>query len=277
MQTDDLLRKMQLSELKMLKETISFFEENDLSYFAIGGTLLGAVRHKGFIPWDDDIDLGLPREDYDRLIDLVRAGKCPLKVTGPWDTDPECYWFPARVESKDTKVKRFVHEQEVEQYIWIDLFPIDGLPAGKLSQKLYWWKVSFRRLRFNLSRLQKYEASESQARNTLKKFLMLFMNPKKMDREKEYRKYDAAMKKYGFYGRPYFLNAEGRCAMREIAPQKWIGDQFLLPFEDTEICCIEDYDKYLTQIYGDYMQPPKNPDVYEHNIKDLIITEIKTC
>ena len=70
MQTEDLLRQMQLSELKMLKETISFFEEHGLSYFAIGGTLLGAVRHKGFIPWDDDIDLGLPREDYDRLIEL---------------------------------------------------------------------------------------------------------------------------------------------------------------------------------------------------------------
>ena len=65
--------------------------------------------------------------------------------------------------------------------------------------------------------------------------------------------------------------------MREIAPQEWIGKRFKLPFEDIEICCIENYDKYLTQIYGDYMQPPKNPNVYEHNIRELIITENGNC
>lgn len=62
--------------------------------------------------------------------------------------------------------------------------------------------------------------------------------------------------------------------MREIAPQAWMGKEgLLLPFEDTKIHCFEHYDKYLTQIYGDYMQPPRNPDLYEHNIKELIITE----
>ena len=61
--------------------------------------------------------------------------------------------------------------------------------------------------------------------------------------------------------------------MREIAPQEWLGNDFELPFEDIQISCIEEYDKYLTQINGDYMQPPKNPNVYEHNIKELIIKE----
>ena len=78
MNNNDTLRQMQLSELKMLKEAIAFFEENDITYYAIGGTLLGAVRHKGFIPWDDDVDLGIPREDYDRWIDMVKKGQCPL-------------------------------------------------------------------------------------------------------------------------------------------------------------------------------------------------------
>ena len=262
---------MQLSELNMLKETIAFFDANHITYYAIGGTLLGAVRHKGFIPWDDDVDLGIPREDYDRWIEMVKNGECPLKVTGPWD-DLKGYWYPARIESRDTQVRRFVHNEEVLQYIWIDVFPLDGVPGDLNQQKRYWRNVSFRRLRFNLSRLKKYEASENKAKNVLKKFLMLFMNPEKMDLKEEYRKYDNTMKKYGFRGQPCFINAEGRCELREIAPQSWMGDEgLLLPFEDIKIHCFEHYDEYLTQIYGDYMQPPNNPDLYEHNIKELIV------
>ena len=72
MNNNDTLRQMQLSELKMLKEAIAFFEENDITYYAIGGTLLGAVRHKGFIPWDDDIDVIVPREDWNRFIEAMK-------------------------------------------------------------------------------------------------------------------------------------------------------------------------------------------------------------
>ena len=273
METDNNLRKMQLAELQMLKETIAFFKENGLKYYAIGGTLLGAVRHKGFIPWDDDIDLGLPREDYDRLVEMAKSGQCPLKVTGPWMADESVYWYPLRIESENTLVRRYVHEKEVEQYIWIDLFPLDGLPADEAVQKNYWKKVSFHRLRFNLSRLRKYEPSPNKLKNAVKRVLVFFLNPKKMDREKEYRDYENIMKQYGFQGQACFLNAEGRCEMREIAPQEWLGNDFELPFEDIQISCIEEYDKYLTLIYGDYMQPPKNPNVYEHNIKELIIKE----
>ena len=142
---------MQLAELKMLKETIAFFEENNLTYYAIGGTLLGAIRHKGFIPWDDDIDLGLPREDYDRMIRLVQEGKCPLKITGPWMDDPAVYWYPARVESEDTLVRRYVHEEEVEQYIWIDLFPLDAMPNNVLLRKLKVLQVLVLRAMFRFS------------------------------------------------------------------------------------------------------------------------------
>lgn len=275
MEQESALRQIQLAELQMLKETIDFFDKNDICYYAIGGTLLGAVRHKGFIPWDDDVDLGVPREDYDRLIELAKQGKCPLKITGPFNSD-ECYWYPLRVESRDTLVRRFVHGEEVEQYIWIDLFPLDGLPKGKMTQKLYWWNLSYKRLRFNMSRLQKFEENKSRLKSILKRVLVSFMNPSKMDKETEYLRYDRTMKKYGFRNQACFLDAEGRCEMREIAPQAWLGKGFKLPFEDIEICCIEDYDHYLTQIYGDYMKPPSDPDLYEHHINELIIKEEKS-
>ena len=66
----DNLRELQLTELNILKELLPFFERNHITYFALGGTMLGAVRHQGFIPWDDDIDIGVPREDYERLLSL---------------------------------------------------------------------------------------------------------------------------------------------------------------------------------------------------------------
>lgn len=262
------IRQLQLAELDNLKAAIKFFNDNNIIYYAIGGTLLGAVRHSGFIPWDDDIDLGLPRESYDRLLKLHEEGKCPLNIVGPSNND-DCYWYPARIESDNLKVRRFVHDEETVQNVWMDIFPLDGLPLSRLSQKIYWWKLSYRRFRFNISRLQKYEAGENKLQNIVKKILMFFINPAKMDKHKEFEKYDRQMKKYGFEGQTCFLNAEGRCKMREIAPQKWLGADFMLPFEDIELRCIEDYDRYLTQIYGDYMKKPANPEIYEHNIKEV--------
>lgn len=263
------IRQLQLAELKTLKEAVSFFDDNDIVYYAIGGTLLGAVRHNGFIPWDDDIDLGLPRESYDRLISLHREGKCPLNIIGPSNND-SCYWYPARIESRDLKVRRTVHGEETVQNVWMDIFPLDGLPDSSLKKRIYWWKLSYRRLRFNISRLKKYEPGENKLMNLAKRFLMIFMNPEKMDAHKEYVRYDRQMKKYGFEGMPWFINAEGRCKMREIAPAAWLGRRFMLPFEDIELRCIEDYDRYLTQIYGNYMKKPDDPSVYEHNILEII-------
>lgn len=263
------IRQLQLAELDALKETIRFFDDNNIRYYAIGGTLLGAVRHKGFIPWDDDIDLGLPRESYDRLLRLHEEGKCPLNIVGPSNND-DCYWYPARVESKKLKVRRYVHEEETVQNVWMDIFPLDGLPASKLSHRLYWWKLSYRRLRFNLSRLKKYEAGENKVMNLVKRVLMIFLKPEKMDKHKEYIRFDRQMKHYKFEGQPYFINGDGRYKMREIAPQAWLGTDCFLPFEDIELRCIENYDSYLTQIYGDYMKKPENPEKYEHNIIEII-------
>ena len=69
------LRKLQLAELEIIRVFIDICEREHLRYYMIGGTMLGAVRHRGFIPWDDDVDIGMPREDYDRLFDLLAGGE----------------------------------------------------------------------------------------------------------------------------------------------------------------------------------------------------------
>ena len=263
------LRQLQLAELDELKETVSFFDKNNIVYYAIGGTLLGAVRHNGFIPWDDDIDLGLPRDSYERLLKLHEEGKCPLNLVCP-SNDDNCYWYPARVESPRLKVRRFVHEEETVQNVWIDLFPLDGVPGSKAAQKIYWWKLSYRRFRFNISRLKKYEAGENRIMNLVKRGLMVFIDPEKMDKHKEYIGYDRQMKQFSFDEQPYFINGDGRYKMREIAPKSWLGVDCFLPFEDIELRCIEDYDRYLTRIYGDYMKKPDNPEIYEHRIIEIL-------
>ena len=78
----DALRELQLTELDILKELLPIFERHNIPYFGLGGTMLGAVRHGGFIPWDDDIDIGVPREDYDRLLSLEDEPSLHLAAAG---------------------------------------------------------------------------------------------------------------------------------------------------------------------------------------------------
>ena len=246
-------------ELDMLLSFHTFCEENKLQYSLCGGTLLGAIRHKGFIPWDDDIDVFMPRPDYEKLRKLC-SGKCitgsyyltDWKVQGEKNSKLLMYYpflklidLNTEVDTKDVSAKYYTA-------IWIDIFPIDGLPASEKETKKIFKKVWLLRQFFSLHFCKKIIA-----KGPVRKLMKIpfwpiarMMNGKKickrLDELSETIDYDSSELVGGI------INGYG--------PQEKISKSLLEPmeveFEGHVFCGIRGYDVYLSNLYGEYMQLP---------------------
>ena len=120
------MTELQNRLLIMLKWFHEFCVEHNLRYFALGGTLLGAIRHKGFIPWDDDIDVGMPRADYNKLMELSDQIQSPYVLETPQSPAKDFIYAYCKLFNTDTTLieKR---KKNMKRVIYIDIFPLDGL------------------------------------------------------------------------------------------------------------------------------------------------------
>ena len=265
----ELLRELQLVELEILKETLRFFEENNITYYALGGTMLGAVRHKGFIPWDDDIDIGVPREDYERLLDLMDSLPETMKLCS-FKKDKSYIYYFMRVEDGRYMVKSDRTEIEEVTPAWIDIFPLDGMPNGKLMRKLHGWNILFRRAVFQLSRFDQIVNTKRTNRPGHEKAIIWaaehFHIQKLISRQKAFDRLDRTLKKYPYRGSDYNLNAMGAYKLREMVDKKIFGDGAMYPFEDISIRGPVQSDAYLTQLYGDWRTPA---DFEHHSVVEI--------
>ena len=136
---NDSIRKLQLIELDILKRTKKILDDNNLRYYMLGGTLLGAIRHEGFIPWDDDIDIGIPRNDYEKFLSIAQNKlKYPYELQISKNSNGKYYY--ARIVNNDYKLLRKVGYKDAIISCWIDVFPLDGVPDKKINFKI--WKCS---------------------------------------------------------------------------------------------------------------------------------------
>ena len=140
------MNNLQKIDLEILKEVVRICDQNNLCYFIIGGTLLGAIRHNGFIPWDDDVDLGMPRDDYERFLAIAPSIiKSNLEIVN-YKTDKKYQYYITRVRDKNTKVvERRINNDSKFTHASIDLFPLDGAPNNILLRHLYYLRVMYYR------------------------------------------------------------------------------------------------------------------------------------
>ena len=140
----DRLRKVQLLELEIAKELKRICEKNNIKFFFLWGSLLGAVRHQGFIPWDDDMDFGMLREDYEKLIEACKTDLDERFFLQTWDTDSNYPFSYAKLRLKGTHfIEQFAGNSMLNDGIFIDIFPLDNAPDTCVKRKIQGIKYYF--------------------------------------------------------------------------------------------------------------------------------------
>lgn len=255
------LREIQLEELKILEKIAEFLEKNNLRYSLNGGTLLGAIRHKGFIPWDDDIDIAMPRPDYDKFIELYSKQPiddnlilcCPENKT---EFLPFCKIKNKEIEAIDDNSK----SEKKQNFLWIDIFPVDGISISEKELKWKYRKMSFYTLLLYVHRNKLYFSKKGYF---FKDIIKLILKPiSLLVSAKTLIKFAAKMdyEKAKYIGK--FVSGYG---LKEALLKEDYEEYIKVEFEGRKFSVIKNYDKYLTNIFGDYMTlPPKNERITHH-------------
>lgn len=245
-------------DLDIVKAFISFCEKHELNYFMLGGTMLGAIRHGGFIPWDDDIDLGMFRDDYEKFLELSSELPSNLKVVNYRNT-PSYQYYITRVLDTETKVEeeRIGNDNRYTNAS-IDIFPIDGTPNNKVLRKIYFFRVLYHRALMSLC--YKDSIDRKRPRGTAEKVLLWVMERLPVEKMttpfKQKEKIDRLLRKQKIEGAKYIGNIMGAYRTKEIVPAEFYGKGKMYSFEDIELRGMEMADEYLKWTYGDYMQLP---------------------
>ena len=264
----DKLRELQLVELDLFKQFAKICEKYGITYYALGGTLLGAVRHQGFIPWDDDMDIGVPREDYERLEEILAKELTGNATYHTFHNDESYHRFFGHIENPGIKVRRNDKMVEEVSSAWIDIFPLDGMPNGKWMRKIWEKYILFLRALYRFSCFSIAVDVNKKNRPWHEKALVWlglhFPVEKMFSTRKRLLALEKALKKYPYEKSDWLVNAMGAYKFREMFHKKIYGSGRAYPFEDTQIWGPEDYDAVCTQLYGDYMTPA---DKNHHNLE----------
>jgi len=264
------LRKLQLVELDILAQVCNICKKHQIPYYLMDGTLLGAVRHKGFIPWDDDVDIAVPRPYFEKLISIL-AIECQGSYSVRNYRISENYEkLVTRVVNDEVKLYHDSYTSgEQAQSAWIDVFPLDGMPNSKIGFLLHKYHFLWIRLLYHYSCFDTGVNISRTDRSTIQKLLIWIGKTFKIGRRLNTKKLLEIMERilteYSYDESKYVVNAYSSYMFKETYRKEWFDLKVNQAFEGYELSIPGDYDAILTHLYGDYMTPPKNP-VVKHSI-----------
>ena len=257
------LNDLQIKLLEMLRFFHLFCEKHNLTYYIQGGTMLGAVRHHGFIPWDDDIDVGMPRNDYEKLNNFtgIIEGKY-LFETVYSDDIQYCLPFSKLYDTTTTLIENT--QQKTKRGIYIDIFPLDGIGNDEREAKKKYRSIQFYKSILNLRTIEnrKGRALYKNAAISIVKII-----PKSIISEKKVcLAINNACKRNDFYASLWGGNLIGAWGWKEVMPISIYGEPTLYQFEDMMVYGAKHYDEYLTHLYGNWRNlPPIDKRVSHHD------------
>ncbi len=270
----DILRQVQLVQLEILKEVRRVCDDNEIQFFLDSGTLLGAVRHKGVIPWDDDLDIGMIYKEYERFISLADKELSPQYYLETWDNDPG-YPFPfAKIMKRNTKYVEDAFENTGKRNeIYIDVFPYFPCSADTLRHKKEKWLIEhYRRLEYMISEMKPWVRQKRFIKRLLVriKYLPAYFATRFMRKEKINNQYYSLLCNLANTGFDYYIPGGISKLGRWAIPKECFSEYVLLEFEDDKFPCPGDYDSYLRNAYGDYMTlPPVDQRENRHHIVEV--------
>ena len=270
MDIKDIKKEWNAKILDILKALTRICEDHGLTFYCCAGTAIGAVRHHGIIPWDDDIDVIMPRPAYDRLLEIAKHedfGK--YEIISPY-SDPT---YPLYFSKLSDRTTTLIEERERPCVIglFVDIFPLDATDddideAKRLKDK--YTKI--------INRLNAVSTH-----NTFGEYMHLLTDPKEWGRfaiktlaffcrttirRRLIAQMDEISHRYDYDQARNVQVYTGSYGYKEVFPKEWLGDGKIFPFEDTEVPLPQEYDKYLRHFFGDYMQlPPVEQRVEKHH------------
>jgi len=236
-----------------------------IKYYLMGGTLLGTVRHQGFIPWDDDIDVGIMREEYDVFLTKAQQLLPEYYFLQTYKTDPGYPLGIAKIrDSRTTFIESQLNKLSINHGVYIDVFPLDYYPEISTKQILLDFKRNIYKYRIR-QQLHFEDGKHSKIAEAVASVLGKLISLKYPNVSDAV---DARDRLYsGMPKSRLIANYYGAWKKKEIVPADWYGEGVPLTFEGVVVRAPKEYKKWLEQVYGNYMElPPVEKRVSHHNI-----------
>lgn len=261
------LREIQLKSLEILMDIDKVCRENSIEYFVIFGTLIGAIRHNVFIPWDDDIDIGMARADYNKFL-LYYKEKGKFRIVNS-QSESKCPYMISRISDDRFKLET-EYGSKYDIGIFVDVYPYDGLGNNKSSiHKMV--KLSSRYSKGLARSIENNPViAVNNLHNGIKKWLLLvsYILPKIKGVNYYREKLNNIIKKYSYEDSKYVGCAIWALVEKECIEKKWIEEIIDVEFEGNLVRAPKFYDEILRFNFGDYMQfPPVEERVGHHFYK----------
>ncbi len=258
---DDKLRQLQLTQLEILKFIDSVCRNHDISYSLYAGTLLGAVRHQGFIPWDDDLDICMSRENYDRFIALWDSIDHSDYILQNKENTPAFTQSFTKIRKEHTTFLQYDFERTAYHTgIFVDIFPIDRAPSGYLQYRLF----KFNCMLYQLFTREFVPPKAGSITKLVSQFLLWCVPPSlRPSARAELLK---RIVKYNGDQNMETTAIENMDSLRKPYSSTMLDSYTDIAFEDGTFMCFSEWNDHLHRKFGNYMQlPPENERAWKHH------------
>lgn len=264
MTNEEINKQVQACEIDILQQIECICKKYNLKYFGIGGTALGAVRHQGFIPWDDDIDIGMPREDYEKFLKVAQQELPEGYHVQNYETEPNTPFYFTKIRRDNTRfVEYYLKDYEIHQGIFVDIFPFDHVPKKKHIANIHYWLTRMLYQLYLAKSLKTVCSSrfgdKVTKKSVVRKILHYILYP--IPKSWLYHMLDASVRMFNSCETEeisHITRRRLRVFLKDLYPLEF------LPFDGAWMPVPKNYDNYLKAQFGDYQELPPEEKRYGH-------------